>query len=53
MLTATSNEILEALTNTLGLPIDLHLKLRQAQELVCIVCNDNDYLKAKFQYIPW
>ena len=44
----TSTESLEILTNTL--PIDLHLKLRQAQEVVRIAAkHNNDPLKEEFE----
>ena len=45
---STSTETLEILTNTL--PIDLHLKLRQAQEVVRIAAKHNDDpLKEEFE----
>ena len=45
---STSTESLKILTNTL--PIDLHLKLRQAQEVVRIAAkHNNDPLKEEFE----
>ena len=45
---STSTETLEILTNTL--PIDLHLKLRQAQEVIRIAAKHNDDpLKEEFE----
>ena len=45
---STSTDALEVLTNTI--PIDLHLKMRQAQEVVRIsVKHEEDHLKKDFQ----
>jgi len=47
MLSSTSTVALEVLTNTL--PLTIHMKMRQAQEMVRIVTKtDNDPLKQDF-----
>ena len=47
-LNSTSTDALEVLTNTV--PIDFHLKMRQAQDVVRIIAkHDEDPLKKEFQ----